>query len=151
MKFETPDGCLFTLTIERYEFPDEELGPTEDNPAEDFETGRFLIVSHTFRNADGEWEASGPTMTTAELQQFIDWLDSIRHGLPTTDGVDFTEYDLEFTVDASTTFLRVHTFWDFLPAWVKPEESVIIEFAIRHLDLDAVIDSLEQQLAEFPG
>ena len=37
MKLETPDGCYFSLNVDRYEFPNEELGPTEDNPAEDFE------------------------------------------------------------------------------------------------------------------
>ena len=55
MKFETLDGRFFSLLVEEYEFPDEELSPTEDNPAEDFETDRFLIVSHSFRNSDGEW------------------------------------------------------------------------------------------------
>jgi hypothetical protein len=33
MKLGTPDGRFFSLTIERYEFPNEEPGPTDDNPA----------------------------------------------------------------------------------------------------------------------
>ena len=80
MKIETRDGRLFSLIVKQYEFPDEELGPTEDNPADEFETGRFLIVSHIIRNADGEWNTRGPTMTTVELERLVNWLDQIRDG-----------------------------------------------------------------------
>ena len=157
MKLETPDGRFFSLTIERYEFPDEELGPTEDNPADDFCTGRFLIVSHTFRNPDGEWNASGPTMTTSELQRFIDWLDSIRLGdtsILDSDSINyayFTERVLEFTVDEALQNLRVHVSFGFLPSWGNSAETVTIEFPLKHVNLDRVIASLEQQLARFPG
>ena len=114
MTFETFDGRFFSLLVEEYEFPDEELGPTEDNPAEDFETDRFLIVSHSFRNSDGEWRARGPTMTNVELQRFSDWLEAIRDGNVSTNGVYFTERDLEFTVDNARAKLNVHVSYDFL-------------------------------------
>jgi len=53
VKLETSEVRLFLLAIEAYEFPDEELDPTADNPAEDLEADRFLIVPHSFRNAVG--------------------------------------------------------------------------------------------------
>ena len=151
MKIETADGRFFSLTVDGYEFPDEELGPTEDNPADEFETGRFLIVSHVIRNADGEWNARGPTMTTDELQRFVDWLVLIRTGTQPTGGIYFTERDLEFTCDDSVSNLRVHLSWDFLPPWNDSDECVTIEFPIHDLDLASAVHSLRTQLIAFPG
>jgi hypothetical protein len=150
MRFETPDGNCFTLTVERYEFPDEDLGPTDDNPADDFETGRFLIVSHSFRNADGQWNARGPTMTTTEMQRLMKWLDSVRCGIPTADGVYFTERDLELTIDKHCENLRVHVSYDFLPPWAQSSESVTIEFPLKVIDLKRAIADLEEQIAKYP-
>jgi hypothetical protein len=98
MRLETRDGRLFSLRIESYEFPDEDLGPTDDNPADEFDTGRFLVVAVMFRNPLGEWSASGPIMTTNELGRLADWIDSIVTGHPCTAGVYFTERDLEFSI-----------------------------------------------------
>ena len=39
MKLIAADDSLFTLNVDRYEFPDEELDPTEDNPADEFDAG----------------------------------------------------------------------------------------------------------------
>ena len=151
MKFETLDGRFFSLLVEEYEFPDEELSPTEDNPAEDFETDRFLIVSHSFRNSDGEWRARGPTMTNVELQRFSDWLEAIRDGNVSTNGVYFTERDLEFTVDNARANLNVHVSYDFLPPWVDSPDSVTITFPIACIDFNGVLGSLRDQLIRFPG
>lgn len=151
MKIETADGRFFSLNVERYEFPHEVLGPTDDNPAEDFETGRFLIVSHVIRNADGEWTACGPTMTTDELQRFVDWLALIRDGVKPTSGIYFTERELEFTFDSSIDALYVHFFGDFLPPWNHTSECVKIEFSVGDIDLGSAIRSLQTQLNVFPG
>lgn len=151
MKLETPDGRLFTLVVEDYELPDEELGPTEDNPAEDFETGRFLIVSHSFRNSDGEWTARGPTMTNVELQRFSEWLEAIRDGTVSTRGVYFTERELEFTVDDSRSYLHVHISGDFLPPWVEPSDLITTIFPVAGIDFVGVLSSLRDQLIRFPG
>lgn len=151
MKLETPDGRFFSLVVEDYEFPDEELGPTEDNPAEDFDTARFLIVAYSFRNGDGEWTARGPTMTNVELQRLSEWLETIRDGNVKTNGVYFTERDLEFTVDDARANLAIHVSCDFLPPWVDSAGSVTITFPIPSIDFVAVLKSLRDQLSRFPG
>ena len=151
MKLESPDGRFFTLNVDGYEFPDEKLGPTEDNPADEFESGRFLIVSHTFCNSDGEWCASGATMTTSELQRLADWLESIRDGNVSQSGVYFTERDLEFTVDDSGSILRVHVFGNFLPSWIGQVDAITIDFPVACVQFDRVLKSLRRQLTQFPG
>ena len=152
MELRSKSGNLFTLTVERYEFPDEELGPTEDNPAdEDFDTGRFLVVSHEIGNADGQWHGEFPTMDTDEFSRFIDWLDSIRLNEIETCGAYFTEQCLEFTLDESSTSLLVHLSWELRPPWVNDGDTVVLSFPLTEIDLDATITSLHQQLTRFPG
>lgn len=151
MTLETPDGRLFTFKVDRYEFPDEELEPTEDNPADDFQTGRFLVVSHTFRNIHGEWTASGPTMTTDELQRFAGWLTTVRDRKPTRLGICFTERDLEISFDKDLDALQIHVFRDFLPPWASEINSITIDFPRAHVDLSSALVELNKMLAAFPG
>jgi hypothetical protein len=148
---ETPDGRFFSLRIDGYQFPDEELGPTEDNPASDFEAGRFLFVRCDFRNADGDWSSSGPIMTTTELERFTQWLDSIRNNSVALKGVYFTERDLEFSLDDTHTNLLVHTSNGFLPKWHVGSSPLTIAFPLDCVNLDDVIESLKAQLKIFPG
>ena len=150
MELNASNGCRFTLTIERYEFPDEELGPTEDNPESDFDSGRFLVVSHAFGNSDGRWQGEFPTMDTVEFIRLIDWLDSIRRNDISTQGAYFTERCLEFTIDDTQTSLRVHLCDELLPPW-SANNSVVLDFPLSEIDLPAAIASLRQQAITFPG
>ena len=144
MRIETEDGRSFSLAIERYEFPDEELGPTEDNPADEFDTGRFLVVAVSFRNHDGAWNASGPEMTTDELDRLAKWLDSLRSGKPISQGVYFTERNLEFSIDDKGHLRTAGTYiWQFqLPPWAsnKYTECVAIEFPLDQIDIGAAVE-----------
>ncbi len=152
MELRSKNGDRFTLSVDRYEFPDEELGPTEDNPDDDdFYTGRFLIVSHECENAEGQWRAAFPTMDTIELSRFIGWLESIRRNEIERDGVYFTERCLEFTFDQSSTSLLVHLSLDLLPSWIVQGATITLKFPMMEIDLDATIASLRDQSAKFPG
>ena len=152
MVLRSKSGNLFTLTVERYEFPNEELGPTEDNPADkDFDTGRFLIVSHQIGSADGQWRGEFPTMDTNEFTRFIDWLDSVQSSEIKTQGVYFTERCLEFTLDESFTSLLVHLSSEFLPPWGSDGGTFVLNFPLAEVDLGAAVASLRQQSARFPG
>ena len=151
MKFTTSDNqTSFTLNVERYEFPDEELHPTEDNPADEFDTGRFLIVSHDCKTPDGEWSVRGPTMKTTELDQFAKWLESIILGQPDAEGVCFTERELELTVDSFQRKLHVHLSGEFLPPMCS-ELACRLSFPLQELDLVSAVASIREQLAKFPG
>ena len=152
MELRSKNGNLFTLAVKRYEFPDEEFSPTEDNPAdEDFDTGRLLIVSHEFSNADGEWQCEFPTMDTNDFSRFVDWLDSLRSSEIETYGAYFIERCLEFRFDQTTNSLLVHLSWELLPTWISRGDQIVLVFPLAEIDLDSAISSLQQQLARFPG
>ena len=90
-------------------------------------------------------------MTNVELQRFCEWLEAIRDGNVSTNGVYFTERDLEFTVDDSHADLHVHVFSRFLPPWVDSTDSVTITFPIACIDFNGALGSLRDQLIRFPG
>ena len=151
MILATPDGQKFSLHVERYEFPDEELIPTDDNPATDFDTGRFLMVTVSINTPEGEWNATRPEMTTTELERLADWLETVLKGDPSCDGVYFTERDLEIGFDEGSNSLMVHLFWDFLPQWMAKDSHLTIAFQLERINLPAAISSLRSQLERFPG
>ncbi|MAG92962.1 MAG: hypothetical protein CMJ48_04345 [Planctomycetaceae bacterium] len=151
MKLQIPDGRSFSLRVDRYEFPDEELGPTEDNPADEFETGRFLIISVHFANDAGSWSATGPNLTTTEMEQLANWFESIPTHNSTDTGIYFIERDMELTVDTDATTLSVHLFRDFLPPWARSGETVTIDFPVKQMDLISAAAALREQLKQFPG
>lgn len=133
-----------------YEFPDEELGPTEDNPADEFQMGRFLIIEATFSDSGRVWHATGPIMDTNELGRLIDWLDAIINKRCSMSGVYFTERDLEFSCDEAQSRLMVHIFEDFLPTWCE-KDSLTLEFPLADVNLPIVTSDLKDQLKRFPG
>lgn len=151
MRLEARNGCSFVLRVERYEFPDEELGPTQDNPAGDFETGRFLVVSVNFTTADGSWESFGPYLTTSELDQFADWLESISRNAPKGHGIYFIERDIEWTLDENASTLTLHLCGSFLPPWKGGEDCISIQFPLSDIDLAGAANSLREYCRQFPG
>jgi hypothetical protein len=152
MNITANDGTSFSLRVEGYEFPDEDLMPNEDNPADDFDTGRMLIVRFSGSHAEGSWSASGPEMDTTELAQLADWLDSIVAGDANAPGIYFTERDLEFTVSENLTVLHIHFFRDFLPPWIiDPAGQFMLDFPVNEVNLADASRSLREQLTAFPG
>ena len=149
MQLQSSDGQSFSLNVVRYEFPDEELGPNEDNPADDFDRGRFLVVTISLKSPDGAWEATAPEMTTTELEQFANWLESVSNGHPAGIDAYFTERDLEFTLDEKTGNLNVHLSRDFLPPWSNLDVWTI-NIPIDRSSLSRAVSAIRLQLSEFP-
>ncbi len=146
------ESFSFSLIVDRYEFPDEELGPTEDNPAgEDFDPSRFLVVTVSVSTPEGSWQATAPEMTTSELERFADWLEEISQGKRLRMGVYFTERDIEFVVDEECKILTVYLYCDFLPPWMERSQDLALEFPLQAVDLGGAIASIRRQLEEFPG
>ena len=152
MEIQSANGECFSFVVDRYEFPHEPLGPTEDNPAgEDFDTGRFLVISCEFENHDGKWSGSFPEMDTTGLARLIQWLDSINRDDIMLNGVHFVEYNLEFSVDETRTVLHVHAFNHFLPPWIAEGESITLRFPIADINLTNALAALRAMAEQFPG
>jgi len=149
MKLESKDGTSFELRVERYQFPDEDLEPNDYNPADDFDPARWLIITISVSNRAGAWQATGPNMTTSEMESLATWLDSVRIGQAGSPGICFIERDMEFAVNEDCTVLQIYLCGVFRPSWARG--MVVLEFPVRELDLTAAASSLREQLGTFPG
>ena len=149
MLLESSSGQSFSLIVDRYEFPDEELGPTEDNPADEFDPGRFLVITVSVKTPAGSWQATAPEMTTTELERLAAWLSSVSDGLPSGRGAYFTERDLEFSVDEAITSISIHLVRDFLPPW-EQRSSCTITFPLDCIDLSQAVSEIRSQIRQFP-
>ncbi|MGI8977808.1 MAG: WapI family immunity protein [Pirellulaceae bacterium] len=149
MQLESSDGHSFSLNVVGYEFPDEELMPNEDNPADDFDRGRFLVVTVSVKTPDGDWNATAPEMTTTQFERLANWLESVSSGHPSITGFYFTERDLEFTLDDEAGVLNVHLIRDFLPPWTKLDVYTIA-FPICRTNLVQAVSSIRSQLIRSP-
>jgi hypothetical protein len=147
----TTDQTSLTLSVEGYEHPDEPLGPTDDNPADEFETSRFLVVAVRFSTPQASWSVAGPYLTTGELAGLADWFDSIARGAPSAQGICFIERDMEFTIDEAASRLTVHLLYRFLPPGDGSQDIVQLEFPLQEVDLGAAAKDLRETLRKFPG
>jgi len=139
-----------TLKVDGYEFPDEPLGPTEDNPPDEFETARWLIVTFGFCFESQIWSVTGPYAKTSEIELLADWFDSIAIGDPSADGIRFIERDIEFTFNQRVSSLTVHLFRDFLPPLNRTCESFDMEFSLVEIELAGASNELRTILKRFP-
>lgn len=151
MKLTNSSGESIELHVVGYEHPDDELGPTEDNPADDFDPGRFLIVTVAAKARGRSWDGTGAYLDTVELNRFANWLESIRRGQPSHYGIYFTEREMAWSVNYPLTELTVFLWHDLQPPWWDDLNSLPIDFSLTEIDLRDAIRSLRQQALKFPG
>lgn len=145
---EAPSGNKFTMEVLGYEFPDEDLGPTEDNPAEEFNTARFLVIDCEFSKEGRTWRASSPELTTIQLERLWKWLNSICEGDSTaSDGVYFTERNLEFGFDKNEQAICVFASYEL----ADQNEPAVLRFDLDKCQLRTALQSLKRDLERFPG
>lgn len=151
MKLESSFDNWFSLNVAGYEFPDEELGPTQDNPADDFDVSRGLIVLLSCSTPSGSWTVTGPYFTTSELASLADWFLSLINRNPSSMGIYFIERCIEMSINQPLTSLTIHLSDECLPPGSNLGDTVNIVLPLNEIDLDGAIQSLRVILTHFPG
>jgi hypothetical protein len=146
MHLQTPTTS-FHLQIVGYEFPD-----IEPRNHDQFDSN-WLLIRTTATTPEGTWTVKEPSLLTSEIQELIDWFDSIA--TPTVDPIlRFTEPNISFYLTASPTSqptLHVHLAAESRPPWSRnTSQDTILTFPLSELDPAAVTQSLRSQLAQFP-
>ena len=140
MRLRAASGNAFELLVLRYEFPD---------ITEDRWDANWLVVSGKVTTADNGWQFVHPCVTTFELADFADWLDTLA-----TDGEQyaFTEPNLAFTYSAQPApALRVRFAHESAPPWVTGDApELILEFPLDETDVHAAAAELRNALIEYP-
>ena len=130
------------LSILRYQFPQITTGEYDAN---------WLIIRGHASLDDRSWTFSDASLTTFEVRQLADWLDSLARGDEVEPQCDFIEPNLQFERNSDKT-IRVSFALESAPPWAKPDDSwnehgfeVLID---KHLKTAA--EQLRAQLRAFP-
>jgi hypothetical protein len=130
------------LSILRYQFPQITTGEYDAN---------WLIIRGHVSLDDRSWTFSDASLTTFEVRQLADWLDSLARGDEVEPQCDFIEPNLQFERNSDKT-IRVSFALESAPPWAKPDDSwnehgfeVLID---KHLKTAA--EQLRAQLRAFP-
>jgi hypothetical protein len=150
LNWEARDGSRFTLSAVGYEHPDEELGPTEDNPLEYFDSSRYLMIECEFRSQNRIWTRRGPTLTTEELDRLRGWVVKVIAEPTLEHGLYFVERELELLHRGCDASLVVWACWDF--AFDRSHEYCDrLEFPVNELNLPETVAALSEMVRAWPG
>lgn len=145
------DGDFFGFTIMGYQYPDEPLEPSDDNPADEFDTGRFLVVKFCFVRNAINWTRSGPILTTDDLIKLRDWMAELPSATTRTLGCYFTERELELSYDATRKSLSVHASYEFNSPFEQIGQPTRIVFSLDAQTVTYLVRQLDDCIHRFPG
>jgi len=139
------DGASFDLGIEGYQFPE---------VADDYWDSNWFFVRGQVRCSQGDWTFRDPCLTTFELRELADWLDSVAAGRPSSTICSFTEPNLDFEyrpVPAASIVARFTH--ESAPPWQRGDDRLggfALSFDVVLNDLARSASQLREMLAMFP-
>ena len=138
-------GATFRLSIDGYQFPE---------TTDDRWDANWLFVRGHVQHAQGEWTFRDPCLTTFEVQELAEWLDSIGEGQTSSQECSFTEPNLRFEyVDEGTPAIVARFAHESAPPWQLREERFVGTaqiFPVALNDLTRAASDLRAFLRQFP-
>jgi hypothetical protein len=146
MRLTADSGNAFELLILRYEFPD---------ITEDRWDSNWLVVSGKVTIGDKTWHFIEPCVTTFELADLADWLETLGDGAEDLADCSFTEPNLAFLYSRKPfPVLRVRFTRESAPPWLKgPEQravGVTVSFPLTDGVAQEVAAEIRNALIEYP-
>jgi hypothetical protein len=146
MKLEAPSGASFELAVQGYQCLDVTEDPWNSN---------WLVVIGTIRDAERPWLFVEPCLTTFELVELADWLETLRQGGETPDVCSFMEPNLRFSYsNVPEPAIQVRFAQDSAPSWLTDPEArragVTLSFPVSSNDLIVAAGGLRSILREYP-
>jgi hypothetical protein len=146
MMFSSAEAS-FQLEVMGYQFPAILNDPYDSN---------WLVIRIEVEHPKGHWEAQAPCLLTSELAKLADWLEAIDREEYPKPVMQFIEPNLSFHIiepDRDSRRLRIYFELEMRPEWSQEwgiQKDLWVEFRIADLALSTAIQSLREQLAQFP-
>jgi len=146
LKLRAECGNSFELVVLGYEYPD---------VVEDRWDSNWLVVGGRASTANQSWRFSAPCLTTFELTELADWIESLGSDPPDATDCVFTEPNLSFSyVVTPEPVLRVRFAHESAPPWIEDvgarAAGVTLEFPFSELNTVAIAAELRNALMEYP-
>ena len=145
MTLQGEDGASFELSIEGYQFPD-----TLDNRWD----SNWLFVRGHVRCSTGAWTFRDPCLTTFELQELADWLDSIAGAPPMSAECSFVEPNLALDYQSVPKPALVIRFaHESAPPWQLEDErfdGFALSFDVTQNGFLLAVTQLREVIKKFP-
>lgn len=146
MIFTGVDNQTVELNILNYQFPD-----TNDRHWD----GNWLNVYLHVESNVGNWETVDPSMTTWELQELIDWFDTLaRNARPTYNDMSFLEPNLSFEllndVTADRKIIRVRFDFESRPQFALRGIEYFVDIDADNAELQRITNGLRNELNNYP-
>lgn len=142
-----PNGNQFSIKIVNYQFPE---------IAHDKDDSNWLMIS-TFAAIRGRsWQTIDPCLSTVEIISLISWISAIKSGNEAETEINFVEPNLSFKFKGrnnGSIVLQVFFELENRPSWApshEVEEDLYVDLECTPNELEAWVESLQQQLAKFP-
>jgi hypothetical protein len=115
----------------------------------------WLNVQIEVRHPDGVWTAQDSCLQTFELENLLQWFETVKSHSKTIDALKFIEPNLEFHIihNTSGTLLRVYFETIFRPQWASWNgimKDLWLDFDLEELDLEEICKSIEAEIQRFP-
>jgi hypothetical protein len=146
MKLRTESGEAFELGVVGYEHADITEGLWESN---------WLVVSGMVRTGEDSWRFVHPSVTTFELAELADWLETVGTAAMQSTTCEFAEPNLRFSFSASPRpVLRIRFAHESAPPRIKDTDAkvdgVVMEMPLAEVDAPAAAADLRKALADYP-
>ncbi len=146
MIFTGVDNQTVELNILNYQFPD-----TNDRHWD----GNWLNVYLHVNSNVGNWETVDPSMTTWELQELIDWFDTLSRNARTTyNDMSFLEPNLSFELlndfTADRKIIRVRFDLESRPPFALRDIEYFVDIDADNAELQRIANGLRNELNKYP-
>jgi hypothetical protein len=130
----------FLLKILGYEF----------DGATSYHDSNWLNVSIVVEDGDLHWSANDPCLSTMDLVRLKDWLLDLYHD--SEKGIYFTEHELAFEFDRSSSVLSVLLVYGFHPNAGKgdDDEDYKLDFHMDQRKISALVSDVDNWLDKYP-
>lgn len=138
---------------EGYGFQLKVLGYQLSKRVNDYYDDNWLIIKVQVKHPKGEWIAKDPCLLTFELQDMIDWLNTLKNtSEPPKGELSFMESELKFRLieHEQGKLLLICFNYNLRPEWASREDDFCIDFALEKLNLDSLIKPLVSYLKKYP-
>lgn len=128
-----------------YELP-ENLGPSYE--------ANFLYIELNVESDFGNWKTDNCALSTTDIEEIVDWFNSLGHNIITIPNLCFKEKGISFELIkdhySDSKCVRLTLYSECVPQSINDMKPCFIDFVLNNQDLIDVSKNFQTELNQFP-